>query len=107
MADNSGYFILNKYTDMNVYKETEAKDKLAALSGWNFSDNGIQKEYKFEGFTQAFGFMTGCAILAEKHNHHPEWSNVYNKVLIRLTTHDAGGVTDLDFELAKAFDSLS
>ncbi|MCI4670643.1 MAG: 4a-hydroxytetrahydrobiopterin dehydratase [Bacteroidia bacterium] len=92
---------------MKTYNESEAAPKLAELSGWTFVKNGIEKKYQFKDFTHAFAFMSGCAILAEKHNHHPEWFNVYNRVEIRLSTHDAGGLTDYDFKLAAAFDELS
>lgn len=74
---------------------------------WTESNNKLSREIKFGNFTQAFGFMTQVAIEAEKINHHPEWSNVYNKVNINLTTHDAGNViTDKDRELAQKIDSL-
>ena len=76
------------------------------MQGWIFVNDGIEKDYKFKDFVQAFGFMSSCAILAEKVNHHPEWSNVYNNVSVRLTTHDEGGLTDKDFDLALAFDAL-
>jgi len=91
---------------MKTYGENDVKSKLDKLQGWKFSDNGIEKTYEFEDFVQAFGFMSSAAILAEKHFHHPEWSNVYNKVNVRLTTHDEGGLTDKDLELAEAFDKV-
>lgn len=78
--------------------------KLAELDSWLLANGGIEKEYKFKDFVQAFSFMTSVAILAEKANHHPEWTNVYNVVKIRLSTHDAGGLTDKDFLLAAAID---
>ena len=86
------------------YSEEEAKPRLVFLDGWNFNDDGIEKSYEFRDFIAAFSFMTRVAIEAEKLNHHPEWSNVYNKVTIRLTTHDAGGLTDADFQLAEIID---
>ena len=91
---------------MKSYSEKEAEHKMSAvdLKGWAFNNNGIEKEYSFENFVQAFAFMTSGAIWAEKQNHHPEWSNVYNKVEVRLTTHDSGGLTDKDFSLAEKFD---
>ncbi len=73
---------------------------------WEVNDHAIQKEFVFANFIEAFGFMSRVAILAEKQNHHPEWSNVYNKVSIKLTTHDAGGVTEKDFQLATAIKEL-
>lgn len=73
---------------------------------WKINNNTIQKEFIFDNFINAFGFMSRVAILAEKQNHHPEWSNVYNKVKITLTTHDAGGVTEKDLQLALAIKKL-
>ena len=73
---------------------------------WKINDHTIQKEFVFANFIEAFGFMSRVAILAEKQNHHPEWSNVYNKVNITLTTHDAGGVTENDLRLATAIEKL-
>ena len=74
---------------------------------WTEENNELVKKFKFSDFSEAFGFMTRVAILAEKQNHHPWWSNVYNEVEIRLTTHDAGNtITDKDRELASAIDEL-
>ncbi len=67
----------------------------------------LQKEFKFSNFSEAFGFMTRVALMAEKMDHHPEWSNVYNKVSVVLSTHDAGGITEMDFKLAKMMDAAS
>ncbi|HKK88290.1 MAG TPA: 4a-hydroxytetrahydrobiopterin dehydratase [Saprospiraceae bacterium] len=91
---------------MKIYQEKEAIQKMSDVNmkGWIFKENGIEKAYEFKNFIQAFAFMTAGAIWAEKHNHHPEWSNVYNKVQIRLSTHDSGGLTDKDFELAQKLD---
>ena len=86
------------------YSEEEVKPRLVFLDGWTFKDDGIEKSYEFRDFVAAFSFMTRVAMEAEKMNHHPEWSNVYNKVMIRLTTHDAGGLTDADFKLAEIID---
>jgi 4a-hydroxytetrahydrobiopterin dehydratase len=74
---------------------------------WNEGNNRLTKTFKFSNFVEAFGFMTKVALLAEKHNHHPFWTNVYNSVTIELNTHDAGGiVTDKDHALAKAIDQI-
>ena len=74
---------------------------------WNETENQLLKSYEFANFIEAFGFMTKVALLAEAHNHHPWWSNVYNKVEIRLSTHDAGNtVTQKDRDLATAIDKL-
>lgn len=74
---------------------------------WQEANGGIERDFKFASFVEAWGFMTRVALLAEKANHHPEWSNVYNKVSIRLTTHDAGGLTSKDTELAAAINALT
>lgn len=75
---------------------------------WEEVDNKLVKTFEFKDFTEAFGFMTKVAIVAEKMNHHPNWSNVWNKVSFELTTHDAGNtVTDKDRKLAKEIDSLA
>ena len=77
---------------------------LDGVPGWTRNGDGIERSYKFADFVAAFAFMTRVALLAEKADHHPEWSNVYNRVEIRLTTHDAGGLSVRDFALAKAID---
>ena len=84
-------------------------EKLAAAEGWTRDEDGlaIRRTFKFRTFVQAFGFMTEAAIAAEKLNHHPEWFNVYNRVDVRLTTHDAGGLSELDFKLAAAMDKAA
>ncbi|MBF0266463.1 MAG: 4a-hydroxytetrahydrobiopterin dehydratase [Gammaproteobacteria bacterium] len=73
---------------------------------WEISDNHLHKEFKFKDFISAFGFMTQVAIHAQTMDHHPEWSNVYNHVVINLTTHSEGAITDKDFELAKRIESV-
>ncbi|MGN7294956.1 4a-hydroxytetrahydrobiopterin dehydratase [Rhizobium sp. SAFR-030] len=81
----------------------------AASPRWNVSDDGrsLQRTFKFGSFRQAFGFMTQAALAAEKLDHHPEWSNVYSTVEVRLTTHDSGGLTERDFALARAMDKAA
>jgi 4a-hydroxytetrahydrobiopterin dehydratase len=75
---------------------------------WKEENNCLKRTFKFKDFTEAFGFMTKVALVAEKMEHHPNWSNVYNTVTIELSTHDAGNViTDLDRKLAKAIDAFS
>ena len=78
-------------------------------SGWVQVEgrDAIRKEYKFKNFIDAFGFMTRVAIWAEKWNHHPEWSNVYNRVEVLLTTHDVDGLSELDVKLGKKMDALA
>ena len=91
---------------MNQLSPESIQEHLSQLAGWTFENNGIHKDYQFQDFIAAWGFMSRVAILAEKAAHHPEWSNVYNRVHIRLSTHDAGGVTDKDMDLARAIDAL-
>ncbi|MBK6511488.1 MAG: 4a-hydroxytetrahydrobiopterin dehydratase [Haliea sp.] len=74
--------------------------QLAQLDGWSLHDDKLQRQFVFRNFVEAFGFMSQVALLAEAMDHHPEWSNVYNRVKIELTTHDAGGITERDFMLA-------
>ena len=82
----------------------EIATALPGVPGWTHNGDGIERSYKFADFVAAFAFMARVALLAEKADHHPEWSNVWNKVDIRLTTHDAGGLSAKDFALAKAID---
>jgi len=91
---------------MKKYEERETEGKLVNLPGWTFANDGIEKEFKFTDFKTAFGAMTRIAFEAEGMNHHPEWFNVYSTVKIRLSTHDAGGVTDKDFTLAEKVEAI-
>ncbi|MEY4512261.1 MAG: hypothetical protein RLZZ450_4383 [Pseudomonadota bacterium] len=84
----------------------EIETRLAALPKWAVVAGKLHRELKFLDFVHAFGFMTQVAIIAERSDHHPEWSNVYNRVVIDLTTHDADGLSTRDFELAAAIDAL-
>jgi 4a-hydroxytetrahydrobiopterin dehydratase len=97
---------IGKEKIMVTYNENSAAALLLNLKEWQYKENGIEKAFKFKDFTQALGFIVQVGVLAEKMNHHPELFNVYNKVNIRLTTHDSGGVTDKDFELAQKIESL-
>jgi 4a-hydroxytetrahydrobiopterin dehydratase len=83
--------------------------KLAALSGWKLSGDGlsISRSFKFRNFVEAFGFMTEIALAAEKFDHHPEWFNVYSRVDVSLSTHDAAGLTEQDFHLAATMDKAA
>ncbi len=85
----------------------ETNTRLAALDGWALENGKLHREFVFANFIEAFGFMASAALVAEKMDHHPEWSNIYNRVAVDLTTHDADGVTELDFELAAAMDNAS
>jgi 4a-hydroxytetrahydrobiopterin dehydratase len=87
-------------------RESEAEAALADVPGWQIKDGKLHREITFKSFVEAFGFMASLALVAEAKNHHPEWFNVYNRVVIDLSTHDAGGLTRLDFELAAAANSL-
>jgi 4a-hydroxytetrahydrobiopterin dehydratase len=87
--------------------ETEIASHLAAVPGWSVKGGKLHRELTFADFAQAFAFMTDVAREAEALQHHPEWFNVYNRVVIDLTTHDAGGVTTLDFELARRAEDLA
>lgn len=87
--------------------EHELDEKVKAMKGWELKNGKLEKSFRFSNFVEAFGFMTRIALEAEKINHHPEWSNVYNTVIIRLSTHDAGGITDFDIKLANIIDTLS
>jgi len=85
----------------------EIETRLAELDGWTLQDGKLHKDFTFESFVRAFGFMSSVALVAESMNHHPEWFNVYNRVSIDLTTHDAGGLSRRDFEFAARADALA
>jgi 4a-hydroxytetrahydrobiopterin dehydratase len=87
----------------------DRKTALAKLSGWNevAARDAISKKFVFKDFNEAFGFMARAALVAEKLDHHPEWSNVYKTVDVTLSTHDAGGLTELDVKLAEAMNRLA
>jgi 4a-hydroxytetrahydrobiopterin dehydratase len=82
------------------------EERLEALPDWTLEQQKLYRKFVFEDFNSAFGFMTRVALVAEAMNHHPEWSNVWNRVEIHLTTHDAGGLSALDFQLAARIDGL-
>jgi 4a-hydroxytetrahydrobiopterin dehydratase len=84
----------------------EVNTQLEHLPGWSLRNDKLHREYKFTDFVEAFGFMASAALVAERMNHHPEWFNVYNTVVIDLTTHDASGITANDFTLATAMERL-
>ena len=87
---------------------SDAESALSQLDGWEFDRDGdaMRKVFKFSDFSEAWGFMNRVALIAEKSDHHPEWFNVYNKVDITLTTHDAGGLSQRDVKMAKAIEAL-
>lgn len=80
--------------------------RLKELPGWKFLNNGIRKDFVFKDFSEAFAFLTRIAMLSEKMNHHAEWSGVYNKVQVRLSTHDSGGVTGKDIDMASSIEKF-
>jgi len=80
---------------------------VSGLSGWSVEAGKLRKEYEFKDFVEAFAFMTSAALCAERKNHHPEWFNVYRTVRVDLSTHDAGGITTWDVELAAEFDAAA
>ena len=91
---------------MMKLSQIEIDSELKNLPGWKIENKKLHKEFIFENFNQAFGFMTRAAMEIEKMNHHPEWFNVYNKITIELTTHDMGGITKNDVNLAKILNTF-
>lgn len=91
-----------------ILTESQTGDALRELPGWRLSADGagLEREYRFASFPEALGWMMRVGFEAERADHHPEWTNVYNRVSVRLTTHDAGGLTAKDVELARAMDRL-
>lgn len=96
-------------TSFNPEQAIEALHALQrqAHAPWRLQENALEVEWVFKDFAQAMAFMNAVAEVAERMNHHPEWSNVYNRVRVRLTTHDAGGLTAQDFALAREMDELA
>lgn len=92
---------------MRRFSGPELAGALSGLNGWTVVDAKLHKEYKFADFIHAFGFMATAALAIEKMGHHPEWFNVYNRVTVDLTTHDAGGITSKDTDLAKILDDIA
>jgi 4a-hydroxytetrahydrobiopterin dehydratase len=80
--------------------EAQVRERLRELPGWSLENGKLHRVFEFDDFVSAFGFMTRLALVAEAQNHHPEWSNVYKRVVVDLTTHDAGGISEKDFDLA-------
>jgi len=92
---------------MKKLSDAEIEKHLASLPSWERGDGRIRKAFRFEDFVEAFGWMTRVALVAEKMDHHPEWKNVWASVEVELSTHDAGGLTELDMRLAAAMDALA
>ena len=91
--------------DQAKLSDDEIQDRLQSLTGWELRDGKLYKQFEFDDFVTAFGFMSRVALLAEKANHHPDWSNVFNTVEITLVSHDVGGLSGRDFRLATAIDA--
>jgi len=91
---------------ISLINQTQLNNFINKNPSWIVDNKTIKKEFKFENFIDAFGFMSKVAILSEKMNHHPNWQNTYNKVNIELTTHDKGGITSNDTKLAESIDKL-
>lgn len=91
---------------MEKLRPEQIEQALQTLPGWQSADNAICKKFLFPDFSAAFAFLTRIALLSEQMNHHADWSGVYNKVNISLSTHDAGGVTELDTRMAKAIEGF-
>ncbi|MFN2262530.1 MAG: 4a-hydroxytetrahydrobiopterin dehydratase [Psychroflexus sp.] len=91
---------------MDKLQQLEIQDKLVTLDGWDFNENAIHTTLEFDNFKDAFSAMTRIAFEAEAQQHHPNWFNVYNTLEISLSTHDADGVTEKDFKLAKAIENI-
>ena len=92
---------------MKKLSPEDVQSELQSLPGWRLVDGKLHKDFEFVDFNQAFGFMTRAAMEIEKMNHHPEWFNVYNRLSVDLMTHDAGGITQNDINLAKILNSLA
>ena len=99
--------VVTKSEPGEIMTVLDPKDVADGLTGWTGGDDFITKVFRFDDFAQAFGWMTRIAIIADKMDHHPEWFNVYNRVDVTLTTHDAGGVTQKDVALAEAMDKAA
>ncbi len=92
---------INKATDEQI------QEFISQFSSWSVENDKLHREYVFGNFVQAFGFMTEAALIAERTDHHPEWFNVYKKVVVDLATHEAGGITERDFNLAKSMEKIA
>jgi len=91
---------------MNTFSFEKINERLENLVGWKYENNCITKTFTFKNFSENFSFMTRIAMLAETYNHHPDWSGGYKNLIIRFSTHDASGVTELDFKLALEIEKL-
>ncbi len=94
-------------SNLQPLSQNELAIALTSLSGWTIVNGKLHRQFQFKSFVEAFGFMTSLAIVAESMGHHPEWFNVYNRVTIDMTTHDAGGITVKDVDFAKKANELA
>ncbi|MEA5508877.1 4a-hydroxytetrahydrobiopterin dehydratase [Crocosphaera sp. UHCC 0190] len=94
-------------SDLKILSSEELKTALKQLDGWTEKEGKLHRQFQFKSFVEAFGFMSSVALVAESMGHHPEWFNVYNRVTMDLTTHDAGGITNKDVNLAKKANELA
>lgn len=93
--------------DVHKFSDDEIQAGLKEVDGWELRDGKLHKEFVFKNFVEAFGFMAQAAIHAQAMDHHPEWFNVYKKVVVDLTTHEVGGISQRDFDLAKKMDAAA
>ena len=93
--------------DRRKLSEAEVRARLSEIPGWELVEGKLEKTFRFASFVQAFGFMSSVALVAEAMNHHPDWTNVYNRVTFALNTHDIDGISALDFTLAKRIEELA
>ncbi len=89
-----------------LLQKEELKELIAKIPGWVINDKNIEREFNFSNFIEAFSFMTKIALICEKYNHHPDWENIYSKVIIKLTSHDLGGISNLDQTLASEINNI-
>ncbi len=90
-----------------ILDDATIRSRLASLDGWSLQAGKLRHEYQFDDFSAAFGFLSRVALLAEKHDHHPDIQNSYSRIVLELVSHDAGGVTDADIEMAAAIQALA
>ncbi len=89
-----------------LLQDRELKELFAKIPGWEIKSSLLEREFNFENFIEAFSFMTKIALICEKYNHHPNWENVYSKVIIKLTSHDLGGISNLDQTIATEINGI-
>ena len=97
---------INYLMEPYLLQDEELKELVVKIPSWEINNEQIQREFNFSNFIDAFSFMTKIALICEKYNHHPNWENVYSKVIIRLSTHDLGGITNLDQTLASEINKV-